>query len=165
MKRRFLGVLMVAVLVASLSSLAHAWSFRIRLDPNDSPRNTDIRRVVSDLTVNRVYLKIVAWQRLTPWRSHHDEYIIRLDSSGGEGFDRVVEIYPFNGHWTCLVEVFEPFGDPGAVVGDFKAARPSPRSVACSIPRSWFPRIQRAVRFYVSTSDDRAPNTGLYIWI
>ena len=135
MNRRILSVLMAAVLVASLTGLADASSFRIRFDPNDSPRRTDIQKVVSDLTVDRVFLKIVSWQRLTPWRMNHEGYIIRLDSSGGEGFDRVVEIYPGANGWTCLVEESEPFGDPTAFVGDFKASRPTPRSVACSIPR------------------------------
>ncbi len=165
MNRRILSVLMAAVLVASLTGLADASSFRIRFDPNDSPRRTDIQKVVSDLTVDRVFLKIVSWQRLTPWRMNHEGYIIRLDSSGGEGFDRVVEIYP------------------GAKGGPVLSRSPSrseirQRSWATSRPRAQLRGQWRAVfpdhgspvsrgrsRFYVAASGDRAPNTGLYIWI
>ena len=39
-------------------------------------------------------------------------------------------------------------------------------SVACTLPRSWFPRIHRAVRFYAQTLNyDRAPNRGVYRWL
>jgi hypothetical protein len=162
--RRSLVVLAVIALVASLPGLAEAESLKVRLDPNDSPLNTDIRRVVTDLTDDTVYLRIDSWQRLRPW-SVDGEYIVRLDTSGNRYFDRVVEIYAGRDGFTCLVEVSARSGDPGAVVGDLRASRPSGRSVACSLPRSWFPRIHRAVRFVVSAEKDQAPNRGMFVWL
>ena len=46
--------------------------------------------------------------------------------------------------------------------------QPAPPNSRRTLPRSWFPRIQRAVRFYViavGTDTDRAPNRGLYRWL
>jgi hypothetical protein len=48
--RRFLIVPMVVILLVSLSVLAEAGSPKVRFDPNDSRLNTDVRRVVSDLS-------------------------------------------------------------------------------------------------------------------
>jgi hypothetical protein len=161
--RRFLGVLAVAALVTSLPGLAQAQSLKVRVDPNGSPLNTDIHRVISDLTAQTVYLRIDSWQRFHRW-DVADEFVFVLDTSGSGSFDAIVEIVPARHGFSCVVEGENPSGHL-RLVGTRDASRPSQRSVACSIPRSWFPRIQRAVRFFVVTHHDRAPNRGLYIWL
>jgi hypothetical protein len=161
--RRSLVVLIAVTLLASLPGLASARSLKVRFDPNDSPAHTDIRRVVSDLSESTVYLRIGSWERFHRWDADGG-YQVWLDSGGDRRLDRLVEIYANEGGFTCLVEVVSG-GDPSAFVGDLPATRPTPRSVACSLPRSWFPRIHRAVRFIVFAQRDRAPDRGMFIWL
>jgi hypothetical protein len=165
-RRSILAVVAIS-LMASAAGIAGAQSFRIRHDPNDSRLRTDIRRVVSDLSTTTVFLRIDTWQQFHRW-DDGAYFIIRLDAAGDRGFDRVIEIYPGSRAFVCLLEEAAPDGDPGNIVGDRRATRPTERSVACAFPRSWFPRIQRAVRFYVlavGSVRDRAPNRGLYRWL
>ena len=165
-RRSGVAMITVALLAGMVAGPAEARSLRIRHDGNDSPMRTDIRRVVSDLSTSTVFLRIDTWQTFHRWDGEF--FIIRFDSSGGGGFDRVLEIFPGHRGFNCLLEESEPGGDPGEVVGERRATRANERAVACTIPRSWFPRIQRAVRFYVlavGSRTDRAPNTGLYHWL
>jgi hypothetical protein len=157
----------VALISGMTAGLAEVRSLRIRYDGNDSPMRTDLRRVVSDLSTSTVFLRIDTWQKFHRWDSGA-YFIVRFDSSGDGGFDRVLEIFRHRRGFRCLLEESEPEGDPGAVVGQRRATRANERAVACTLPRSWFPRIQRAVRFYViavGSDTDRAPNTGLYLWL
>ena len=166
-RRSVVAMITVALVSGMTAGPAEARSLRIRYDGNDSPLRTDIRRVVSDLTTNTVFLRIDTWQTFHRW-DDGAYFIVRFDSSGDGGFDRVLEIYPGRRGFRCLLEESEPGGDPGAIVGQRRATRANERAVACTLPRSWFPRIQRAVRFYVlavGTDTDRAPNTGLYRWL
>ena len=163
--RRFLIVPMVVVLLVSLSVLAEAGSPKVRFDPNDSHLNTDVRRVVSDLSNRTLYVRIDAWQKLRPyfvdggWR-------VLLDTSGNRHLDRAIDIFAPRGRFTCVVHKYHArTGLLGAVVGNRRASRPTWRSVGCSLPRSWFPRIQRAVRFFVISGPDRAPDRGFYVWL
>lgn len=166
-RRSVVAMMAVALISGMTAGPAEARSLRIRYDGNDSPMKTDIRRVVSDLSTSTVFLRIDTWQRFHRW-DDGAYFIVRFDSSGDGGFDRVLEIYPIRPGFRCLLEESEPGGDPGAIVGQPRATRPNERAVACTLPRSWFPRIQRAVRFYVlaaGSDTDRAPNTGLYSWL
>ena len=164
MGRRSIVLLVGVALLAPISGSAEARSLRIRHDRNDSSMKTDIRRVVSDLSTSTVYLRIDTWQRF-----HSGYFIVRFDSSGDSGYDRVLEIYKGRGRFTCLLEkAFHGSTDPGEVVGDRRARRPNERGVTCRLPRTWFPRIHRMVRFYAistGTRTDRAPDRWLYHWL
>ena len=164
MVRRSIVLLVGVALLAPISGSAEARSLRIRHDRNDSSMKTDIRRVVSDLSTSTVYLRIDTWQKF-----HSGYFIVRFDSSGDSGYDRVLEIYKGRGRFTCLLEkAFHGSTDPGEVVGDRRARRPNQRAVTCRIPRTWFPRIHRMVRFYAistGTRTDRAPDRWLYHWL
>jgi len=160
--RRAVIALVAVALVASVPGPAEARSLRIRHDPNDQPNPmADIRRVVSDLSTGAVYLRIDTWQRLRPG----DQYLFVLfDSGGDQRFDRQLEIFKGARGYRCRLQ--RGLGVGTEVLGERRAARPSARSWACSLPRSWFPRIHRAVRFYAGTANgDRAPNQGLYRWL
>jgi hypothetical protein len=166
-RRSVVALMAVALLSGMTAGTAEARSLRIRHDGNDSPMRTDIRRIVSDLSTSTVFFRIDTWQGFHRWNDGA-YFIVRFDSSGNRGFDRVLEIYPGARRFICLLEESEPGGDPGAVVGQRRATRANDRSIECTLPRSWFPRIQRAVRFYViaaGTDTDRAPNRGLYRWL
>ncbi len=160
--RRFVVPLVAVALAASVSGPAEARSLRVRLDPNDQPNPmADIRRVVSDLSTGTVYLRIDTWQKLRPG----DQYLFVLfDSGGNRNFDRQLEIFKGARGYRCRLQ--RGLGVGTEVLGERRASRPSERSWACSLPRSWFPRIHRAVRFYAGTlNDDRAPNEGVYRWL
>jgi hypothetical protein len=168
-RRSVVAVIAVALISGMTAGPAEARSLRIRYDGNDSPARTDIRRVVSDLSTSTVFLRIDTWQEFHRW-DDGAYFIVRFDSSGDGGFDRVLEIFQGRRGFRCLLEKSEPGGDPLAIVGQRRATRANERAVACTLPRSWFPRIQRAVRFYVAllvarSDRDRAPNTGLYHWL
>lgn len=168
MIRRSIVAVVAVGLVVSASGPAGARSLRIRYDGNDSPLKTDIRRVISDLSTSTVFLRIDTWQRFHRWDRSDAYFIIRLDARGDRDFDRVIEIYPGPESFVCLLEKADGT-DPSEFVGDLRARRANARSVSCTFPRSWFPRIQRAVRFYVLAGGgnvrDRAPNSGLYRWL
>jgi hypothetical protein len=162
--RKTLVLVLSIVVMASLYGTASAWTLRVRHDPNDTPRRPDIRKISTDLTATQLFIKISTWQRFGP----RDAYFIsRLDTSGTKDYDRILELYGGGDGPTCLLEKYPSF----VVVGDRPARRSDARSVSCVFPRDWFPRIQRAVRFYVSTPHDgaggrdRAPNLGVYRWI
>ena len=164
MVRRSIVLLVGIALLTAMAGSAEARSLRVRHDRNDSSMKTDIRRVVSDLSTTTVYLRIDTWQRF-----HNGYFIVRFDSSGDPGYDRVLEIYHRPGSFTCLLEkAFHGSTDPGEVVGDRRARRPNERGVTCRLPRTWFPRIHRMVRFYAisaGTRVDRAPDRWLYHWL
>jgi hypothetical protein len=164
MIRRFVILIVGVALLMPAAGSAGARSLRIRYDGNDSSMKTDIRRVVSDLSTSTVYFRVDTWQKF-----YKGYFIVRFDSSGDSGYDRVLEIYRGRHGFTCLLEkAFRGSTDPGEAVGDRRARRPTRRSVACSIPRTWFPRIHRMVRFYVTslgTERDRAPDRWLYHWL
>ena len=103
--------------------------------PTGRQRSIDKHRVPEDRYLAEV-----------PQRTY---FIVRFDSSGDSGYDRVLEIYQGQGRFTCLLEkAFHGSTDPGEVVGDRRARRPNERGVTCRLPRTWFPRIHRMVRFY-----------------
>ena len=162
MRRALIALVVGVALLTSVSGPAEARSQRVRHDPNDQPNpEADIRRVVSDLTTSTVFLRIDTWQKLRPG----DQFLsVAFDSGGNRNVDRQLEIFKGVRGYRCRLQR----GDGGGtqVVGENRASRPSERSWACSLPRSWFPRIQRAVRFSVSTlNGDLAPNRGVYVWL
>lgn len=159
--RRVVIALVAVALLASVSGSVEARSLRIRHDPNDQPSPmADIRRVISDLSTRTVYLRIDTWQRLRLG----DRYLfVMLDSGGNRRFDRKLEIFEGEHRYRCRLRRAQGVRE---VLGERRASRPSGRSWGCSLPRSWFPRIHRAVRFFAGTlNDDRAPNRGLYRWL
>ena len=159
--RRSVIALVTVALVASVSGLAEARSLKIRHDPDDQPNRTaDIRRVVSDLSTSTVLLRIDTWQRLRPGYQY---LFVLLDSGGDRNFDRQLEIFKGERGYRCRLQ--KGLGVGTEVLGERRAARPSRRSYACSLPRSWFLRIHRAVRFYAGSLHDRAPNRGVYRWL
>jgi hypothetical protein len=166
--RRCVIALVAIGLVLSMIGPAGARTLRIRYDGDDVDGRADIRRVVSDLSTSTAYLRIDTWPRFHWFDRAY--FVVRFDSSGDRDWDRLLEIYS-GGHrrYVCLLEVSDASGEPGAVVGQRRAHRPTERSVACALPRSWFPRIQRAVRFYVKSLEshvDRAPDDrGTYHWL
>ena len=166
--RSVILVLVVVTLAISTMGSASARSLRIRSDGNDTDSRADVRRVISDLTTSTVYMRVDFFREFRRW-DHFVYLIVRLDTSGNRYFDRVLEIYPGSHSFICLLEKAARDGDPTEAVGDRRAVRPTDRSVACRLPRSWFPRIHRAVRFYVVSAGDspidRAPNRGLYRWL
>ena len=162
--RRSIVLLVGMALLTAMLGSAEARSLRIRHDRNDSRSKTDIRRVVSDLSTRSVYLRIDTWQRF-----HQGYFVVWFDSSGDAGYDRVLEIYKGRGRFTCLLEkAFRGSTDPGEFVGDRRAQRPNERGVTCRLPRTWFPRIHRMVRFYMISAGeetDRAPDRWVYHWL
>lgn len=162
MKRTLVTTIAFALLVGLLPVQAQAWSLRTRHDPDDTADRTDIRRIRSDLTGSRLFIQIATWQRV---RSRFIYYVVWLDTHGSRLDDRSIEITRNPRHLQCVVGR----GLTGHLLGERRARRSSPRTVACVLPRSWFGRIQRAVRFYVvdGTSDfpDRAPDHGRYRWL
>ena len=154
--RSVVAVIAVALLSGTMAGSAEARSLRIRYDGNDSPIRTDIRRVVSDLSPSTMFLRIDAWQTFHRWDGEF--FIVRFDSSGDGDFDRVLEIYPGRRRFICLLEEAAPDGDPGAIVGQRRATRPNERAVACTIPRSWFPRIQGSSLLRPRSWDQEGPS-------
>ena len=164
--RRVSVIALAVLLVGSLSGSAEAaGSIRVRLDPDDAGRGSlNIRAVSSDLSDTEMYLAIQTWGRLSQQVSF---FRIYLDTHGTPRFDQQVEVtYASIGgrlRWFCLVTGL-------AHVKMKEASRLSPTSVACRLPRSWFPRIHRAVTFVVKSGDfgvgvDRAPDHGRYRWL
>ena len=160
--RKTLVLVLSMFMVASLYGTASAWTLRVRYDPQESQRRGDIRKVSSDLTARRIFLEVSTWRRL----GSYFYFVIHLDTSGSKAYDRVIELgstgYP---PWKCVVE---DYPSP-ALIGHLEPRRPNSRTVGCAIPRSWFPRIHRAVRFRVdspySPPYDRAPDHGVYRWV
>jgi hypothetical protein len=163
--RRFVSLFLAAGLSLSLSGMAEARSsLKVRSDPNDSAHRMDVRRVVTDLSARTVFVRIDSWQRYRLQKTS-GFYTVVLDSGGDPGFDRVIWIQ----YGRCEVSVFKD-GELGRVVGTQRATRANRRSITCAVPRTWFPRINRAVRFRVYLVDDNryrdlAPDRGLYIWL
>ena len=152
----------LALLMALLSDPAQAWSLRSRFDPNDHEARTDIRRVRSDLTASRLFLEVASWQQV---RARFIAYTTWLDTRGTWKFDREIRISRSSGRLMCVVE----FTSTSRTIGMRPARRSNQRSVACVLPRAWFGRIHRAVRFHISDMSqdypDRAPNHGEYRWL
>ena len=111
-RRTVVAMIAVALLSGMAAGPAEARSLRIRYDGNDSPMRTDIRRVASDLSTSTVFLRIDTWQRFHRW-DDGAYFIVRFDSSGDGGFDRVLKIYPGSRGFICLLEESEPGGNPG----------------------------------------------------
>ena len=116
----------------------------------------------SDLTARRMFLQVSTWRRI----GREYNFIFYLDANGSKAYDRTVAL-GFGGSppATCIVE-----RRVGGIIGAAQVRRPNHRSVGCVIPRSWFPRIHRAVRFHVvafftPTPFDRAPDHGQYRWV
>jgi hypothetical protein len=169
--RRFVVALVALALLASLAGHAQARSLRVRHDRNDSELRTDIRRVVTDLTGSAVFIRIDAWQRFSQ-STVEGGYFVYLDTAGDRGFDRLVHFFPSRRGLKCWVGEVTPLGETGNFVGARRVTRPTERSVACRLPRSWFLRIQRAVRSIVLAVNDRgfrkdrAPDHGsVYRWL
>jgi hypothetical protein len=108
-----------------------------------------------------MFLEVSTWRRI----GREYLFVFDLDTGGSDAYDRSIEL-GFGGSppATCIVK-----GRAGWVIGAAQVSRPNHRSVGCVITRSWFPRIQRAVRFHVvnvfSPPHDRAPNHGDYRWV
>jgi hypothetical protein len=162
MRKTLLGASCIAMIAVSLSGQAQAWSLRTRFDPNDHEARTDIRRVRSDLSASMLFLGIASWQRV---RAGSIAYTVWLDTRGSSDYDREIHINPGSGKLLCVVDS----AATGRSIGERHARRSNHRTVACVVPRGWFGRIRRAVRFHVMdmTQDlpDRAPNRGEYRWL
>lgn len=157
--RRVMVIVLTVLLAGSLSVGATADSLRVRTDPNDVPGHLDIRTVTSDLSTSQVYLRIGSWNR---FRQHEYYYIVVLDTTGTRESDRLVEFVSGK----CYV--YDSRSEE--LLGTRPVSR-TRKSVACTLPRLWFPDIQRAVRFYVKTyfrsghASERAPDEGRYHWL
>ena len=162
MSKTFSAGIGLALLIALLADPAQAWSMKTRSDPDDHEARTDIRRVRSDLTASSLFLEIASWQQV---RTRRIAYATWLDTRGTWKFDREIHISPATGTLKCIVSS----AATGRTIGMRSARRSNHRTVACVLPRAWFGRIHRAVRFHVSdlTQDypDRAPNRGEYRWL
>jgi hypothetical protein len=167
--RRFVLVVVVGLLVfGSAAGPAEAGPLRVRSDPNDSTSKLDIRKVITRLSPTTMYLRLGSWDRFRTL-DMHETWQFALDTVGGHRFDRWVNIYPTARGIKCDVGK----GPHGFTeVGRRPGTRPDRRSAACRLPRGWFGRIRRAVRFkafvayYTSPSAaDDAPDHGLYRWI
>ena len=109
-----------------------------------------------------MFLQVSTWRRI----GREYNFIFYLDANGSKAYDRTVAL-GFGGSppATCIVER-RVGGDNRSRAG--QAAQPQVRWHV--IPRSWFPRIHRAVRFHVvafftPTPFDRAPDHGQYRWV
>jgi hypothetical protein len=158
--RKFLVLVLSMFMVTSLYGTASAWTLRVRHDPQETQARGDIRKVSSDLTARRMFLEVSTWRRT----GSRYLFLFSLDTSGSKAYERVIELGLGGSRPpTCIVH-----GRAGFIIGDAQVTRPNHRSVGCVIPRSWFPRIHRAVRFHVVSFNpprDRAPNHGDYRWV
>lgn len=136
----------------------------MRTDPNDVAGGArDIRTVSTELSDTQLYVSIEMWGRFFSGGPYIRIY---LDTHGTGRWDRLVEVlYGYvRGQglgWHCLGYGFDGTRPPGN--GAMPASRPSARSVACRLPRTWFPDIHRAVRFVVLTDfryQGRRPSSG-----
>jgi hypothetical protein len=168
MRRTLLALAMVVLICGTAAGSAQAGPFRVRSDPNDSTSNLDIRKVITRLSATTLYLRLSSWDRVRAM-DMHETWEFALDTVGGQRFDRWVGIYPTSRGIKCDVRR----GPHGFTeIGRRPGTRPDRRSAACHLPRGWFGRIDRAVRFkafigaYESQSAaDDAPDHGLYRWI
>jgi hypothetical protein len=167
--RRTLLALAIAVLICGAAAgSAQAGPLRVRSDPNDSTSNLDIRKVITRLSPTKMYLRLNSWDRFR-LRDMQETWGLDLDTVGNRQFDRWVQIYPSPHGLKCYVGQ----GPHGVnEVGIRRATRPDRRSAACHLPRGWFGRIRRAVRFKAFIEEptspkaaDDAPDHGLYRWI
>ena len=150
--------LIAALAVATLlGGPASARSLTVRSDPDDETSRPDIRKVWTDETPTRFFVRIGAWQRL---RQRDGGFWVALDTRSSRKFDRLIDIEA----GTCTVWRLVR-GSPDRFIGRRDASRPDRRSVACDLPKSWF-RGGKTVRFLVVASrlvnPDRAPNGNLY---
>ena len=152
----------LALLIGLLADPAQAWSLKTRFDPNDHEARTDIRRVRSDLTSSRLFLEVASWQRA---RRRFIAYTTWLDTRGTWRFDREITISSSSGTLRCVVSS----AATGRTIGMRSARRSDQRTVECVLPRDWFGRIHRAVRFHILDMSqdypDRAPNRREYRWL
>jgi hypothetical protein len=160
--RKTLVLVLSMFIMASLYGTASAWTLRVRHDPQETQARGDIRKVSSDLTAQRMFLEVSTWRRM----GKHFYFIFYLDTNGSKAYDRFIELGASSlPTWKCVVEDYRT----GALIGHLRVKRPNPRSVGCVIPRSWFSRIHRAVRFHVVNAAgppyDHAPNHGEYRWV
>ena len=168
MRRTLLALGMAVLICGTAAGSAQAGPLRVRSDPNDSTSNLDIRKVITRLSRTTIYLRLGSWDRFRTL-DMHETWQFALDTVGGHRFDRWVNIYPTARGIKCDVGK----GPHGFTeVGRRPGTRPDRRSAACRLPRGWFGRIRRAVRFkafvayYTSPSAaDDAPDHGLYRWI
>ena len=154
--RRIIVVCSVISMLLGATAPASAGSLKVRTDPNDSRSVLDIRKVITNLTARRMRLQIATGRAYDIWDVPRGMgYAISLDTVGNRDRDVVVELLRNGDHFDCLVESSD---------GDFhsrRGVRPSHRSAACLLPRSWF-EIHRRVRFHVWIEDgsDRAPTSA-----
>lgn len=165
--RRFVVLMVMVIAVASTFGSAAASTLHVRLDANDSSSNLDFHKVITNLSDTTMYLRFRSWDRFKR-REMRDRVEIDLDTFGTRTFDRAVTIDRGGRGIVCSVYNLST----GAQLGRRLATRPDPRSAACHLPRRWFGRIDRAVRFEVyahslrhGTIRDTAPNRGLYRWV
>ena len=173
--RRILVIILSILLVGSMSGPASAASIKVRTDPNDVPGGRrDIRSVSSDFSDSGVYLAIETYGRFFHEGRHYPQLSIYMDTHGTGRWDSYFDFfYGFvqgrGRGWFCGGYGLDGTSPDEAIR---KASRPTARSVACHLPRTWFPDIHRAVRFVVyegrsAGADvvDRAPDHGVYRWL
>ena len=172
--RRILLIILSILLIGSMSGPASAASIKVRTDPNDVPGGRrDIRSVSSDFSDSGVYLAIETYGRFFH-KGNYPQLSIYMDTHGTGRWDSYFEVlYALvsgDGRgWHCF-----GYGLDGTSPDETSrpATRPTATSVACHLPRTWFPAIHRAVRFVVyegrvAGADvvDRAPDHGVYRWL
>jgi hypothetical protein len=159
--RKILVLALSMTMLASLNGTASAWTLRVRHDRQETHARGDIRTVSSDLTAQRMFLEVGTWRRI----GRNYLFVFYLDTNGSKAYDRSISLGQ-GGSPPGVCEVRDYSTD--AIIGNVPVRRPNPRSAGCVIPRSWFSRIDRAVRFHVVSVDpprDRAPNHGDYRWL
>ena len=158
--RKILVLVLSMFMMASLYGTASAWTLRVRHDARETGARGDIRKVSSDLTPQRMFLQVSTWRRMGMFYG----FTFYLDTNGSKAYDRSIFVGRSGSVPECNV-----MGRAGGIIGNLPVRRANHRSVGCVIPRSWFPRIQRAVRFHVVNvffpRHDRAPDHGEYRWV
>jgi hypothetical protein len=160
--RKTIVVVLSILLMATLVETASAWTLRVRHDPRETSTRWDIRRVSSDLTTRRMFLEVGTWRK---WEKT-GFFVYRLDTNGSYEVDRTIQVVPARHRVLCIVRL-----GGGHLVGVRPGRRANPSSIACVIPRVWFTRIHRAVRFSVAAysphakKTDVAPDQGRYRWV
>jgi hypothetical protein len=164
--RRLLVLIVSVITIGSISGSAAAKTLHVRVDPNDSPSNLDIHKVITNLSGTTMYLRFKSWDRFKPGEMRQN-WVLVLDTVATHRLDRTVVIYHRERGIVCAVFGYNtPFE-----VGHRLATRPDGKSAACHLPRDWFGHIDRPVRFRAIAyrghhATDKAPPHGrMYVGI
>ena len=128
MIRRLPIVLVPAIAIVTMfGGPATAWTLTPHEDPDDVTFIRDIRRVSTDKTRHRIYVRVRAWQRVEDWAA---VYYVNLDTKGSAAIDRTI--------WMDARFGCEVWNRDVRTIGERDIRRLTPKTVGCAVPKAWF---------------------------